>query len=125
MDAFHEVEPMKYLIATTTMLAVSGLFACGSVPAPTAKVASSEAAVRAADELKANDTPAAQLHLKLAQDQLESAKKLIEQGENKRAEYVLTRAQADAELAVALAKETALSKEAQAAMAKVQELQAK
>ncbi len=31
------------------------LFACGSHPAPTAKVASSEAAVRAADELKAND----------------------------------------------------------------------
>lgn len=116
---------MKFFISISTMLAVSGLFGCASVPAPTAKVASSEAAVRAADELKANDTPAAQLHLKLAQDQLESAKKLIEEGDNKRAEYVLTRAQADAELAVALAKETSLAKEAQLAMDKVQELKAK
>lgn len=101
------------------------LFACGSHPAPTAKVASSEAAVRAADELKANDVPAAQLHLKLAQDQLQAAKKLIENGDNARAEYVLNRAQADAELAVALAKETKLAKDAEEAMAKVRELKAK
>ncbi len=114
------------LIFPMSVLAVSSLLlACGSAPAPTAKVASSEAAVRAAGELNANDIPTAQLHLKLAQDQLDTAKKLIEQGENKRADYVLTRAQADAELAVALAKETAIAKEAETAMAKVRELKAK
>lgn len=113
-----------YLIASAAFVS-SLLFACGSVPAPTAKVASSEAAVRAAGELDANGVPSAQLHLKLAQDQLQAGKKLIEDGDNKRAEYVLTRAQADAELAVALAKETKLAKEAEAAQAKVRELQSK
>lgn len=115
------------LIPITSVLAVSSLLvvACGSHPAPTAKVASSEAAVRAAGELNANDIPSAQLHLKLAQDQLQVAKKLIDDGENKRADYILTRAQADAELAVALAKETALAKEAEVAMAKVRELKSK
>jgi len=117
---------MKHIAIVPSVLIVSCLsFACASHPAPTAKVASSEAAVRAAGELNANDIPTAQLHLKLAQDQLDVAKKLIEQGENKRADYVLTRAQADAELAVALAKETALAKEAEVAMTKVRELKSK
>ena len=117
---------MKPLIAITSTIAIATFVAaCGSVPAPTAKVASSEAAIRAADELKANDIPAAQLHLKLAQDQLATAKKLIEDGDNKRADSILTRAQADAEVAVALAKETSVSKEAEEAISKVKQLQAK
>ena len=47
-------------------------------------------------------TSQAALHLKLAEEQVQSAKRLIRDNDNKRAEYVLMRAQADAELAIAL-----------------------
>ena len=49
------------------------------------------------------NVPQAALHLKLAEEQLLAAKALIRDNDNKRAEYVLMRAQADAELAIALA----------------------
>jgi pyridoxal biosynthesis lyase PdxS len=84
-----------------------GIAGCGSTPAPHAKVASSEAAVRAAQETGSGNVPQAALHLKLAEEQLQSAKTLIRDNENKRAEYVLMRAQADAELAIALSRAAA------------------
>lgn len=77
----------------------------GSYPAPTQPLADAEAADRSAQELGANNVPAAQLHLKLAQEQTTSARKLMKDGENKRAETMLLRAKADAELALSLAKE--------------------
>lgn len=82
--------------------ALLGMAGCGGAPAPNAKVASSEAAIRAAQETGSANVPQAALHLKLAEEQLQSAKALIRDNENKRAEYVLMRAQADAELAIAL-----------------------
>jgi hypothetical protein len=82
--------------------AVMGIAGCGGAPAPNAKVASSEAAIRAAQETGSANVPRAALHLKLAEEQLASGKALIRDNENKRAEYVLMRAQADAELAIAL-----------------------
>jgi hypothetical protein len=77
----------------------------GSYPAPTQPLADAEAADRSAQELGANSVPAAQLHLKLAQEQTTNARKLMKDGENKRAEAMLLRAKADAELALSLAKE--------------------
>jgi hypothetical protein len=53
----------------------------------------------------ADNAPQAALHLKLAQEELAQAKSLMNDGNNKRADYVLIRAKADAELALALAKE--------------------
>lgn len=79
-----------------------GLAGCGATAAPNARVASSEAAIRAAQETGSGNVPQAALHLKLAEEQLQSAKALIRDNENKRAEYVLMRSQADAELAIAL-----------------------
>src|SRR3954468_7840399 len=75
---------------------------CASVPGPNAKVASSEAAIRAAQESGSKGVPQAALHLKLAEEQLLSAKASIRDNENERAEYILMRTQADAELAIAL-----------------------
>jgi hypothetical protein len=80
-------------------LAIEG---CASYPAPNAKVATSEAAIRAAEESGAKNVPQAALHLKFAEEQLQSGKDLIAEDKNERAEYVLARAQADAELAIAL-----------------------
>jgi hypothetical protein len=60
--------------------------------------------------------------VKKAKDQVAEAKKLIENGENHRAEMMLLRAEADAELALALAQELATKNEAAAAQKQVQEL---
>jgi hypothetical protein len=81
---------------------VMGMAGCASSPVPNAKVASSEAAIRAAQESGSRNVPQAALHLKLAEEQLQSAKGLIRDNDNARAGYVLMRTQADAELAIAL-----------------------
>jgi len=89
--------------------------ACAGAPQPTERLAGAQAAVRAAKEVGADNVPQAQLHTKLAEEQVIQANKLIEEGENERAEMVLRRATADAELAVALAREAESARQAAAA----------
>lgn len=96
---------------------------CGSSPVPVEKMASSEAAIRAAREMGAPDEPKAALHLRLAQEQLEQAKALSKEGDNERAETVLMRAQSDAELALALAREKKSKTEAEKALEQLKTLQ--
>jgi hypothetical protein len=80
---------------------------CGaSFPVPTQKLADAESASRSARELGADRKTAAQLNLKLADEEIEAAKVQIKAGDNRRAEFILLRAKADAELALALARET-------------------
>ena len=80
---------------------------CGaSYPAPTQPLADATAADRSATELGANADPAAQLYLKLADEEIKQANRAMTEGDNKRAQFLLVRAKADAELAVALAKQT-------------------
>jgi len=97
---------MKSILGWTavgmSIAAVMGMAGCAGTPVPNSRVASSEAAVRAAQETGSRGVPQAALHLKLAEEQLLSAKALIRDNNNQRAEYVLMRAQADAELAIAL-----------------------
>jgi hypothetical protein len=99
---------MKSVVGRTAIalaiVGVVGVSGCTSAPVPHAKVASSQAAIRAAQETGSRDVPQAALHLKLAEEQLEQAKKLIRDDETERASYVLSRAEADAELAVALSR---------------------
>ena len=99
---------MKSVVGRTAIalaiVGVVGLSGCTSSPVPHAKVASSEAAIRAAQETGSRDVPQAALHLKLAEEQLEQAKKLIRNDETERAWYVLSRAEADAELAIVLSR---------------------
>jgi hypothetical protein len=116
-DVHDREDVMKIL--TTSFVAGIGLMAlaCGSTPQPTERLASAQAAVRAAKEVGAKDVPQAQLHTQLAEEQVQQAQKMIEDGDNERAEMVLRRAQADAELAVALTRENDSQKQAQAAEA--------
>lgn len=81
------------------------LAACASSPLPAERMASAESAVRAAKEVGSDQVPKAQLMVKLAEDQIERAKKLADQGDTEEAASLLTRATADAELALALARE--------------------
>src|ERR1700704_3371035 len=85
---------------------------CASTPVFTEKLAATEAPIRAAEELGATRVPQAALQLKLAQDEMEVAKQFLKDGNKQRADWLLLRAQADAELAVALAKEAPLEAEA-------------
>lgn len=80
------------------------LGACAGAPKPTQQLVNAESALRAAEEVGADRVPQAELHAKLAKEQLASAKKLMEEGDNAEAERVLKRAKADAELAVALSR---------------------
>src|SRR5215207_7590929 len=81
-------------------------WACGgSIPAPTQPMADAQSASRSAREVGADRQPVAKLRVKLADEQIAEAKTLIANGDNERAAYVLLRARADAELALALARE--------------------
>jgi hypothetical protein len=92
----------SWAAVVSSAVGIVGVIGCASSPVPNARVASSEGAIRAAQETGSGKVPRAALHLKLAEEQLQAAKGLIREGDNDRAEYVLMRAQADAELAIAL-----------------------
>jgi len=86
---------------------------CASAPPPTERLASAEAAVRAAREVGAERVPTAELQVKLADEEIQKARALAKAGENERAESMLQRASSDAELALALAREGRMRAEAQ------------
>ena len=58
--------------------------------------------IAAAEERNAADHPEAQLHLKLARDQMDNATRLKDDGKDKEANLLMLRAQADADYALAL-----------------------
>ncbi len=95
---------MRLTIFTVGLFSL-GVLACASRPLPTARVSSSEAAVRGAHEVGAEQTPEAALHLQMARDQLARARALMNDGEHEDAEWYLARAESDAEVAIALARE--------------------
>ena len=96
---------------------------CASAPVNTGNYTATEAPMRAAEELGASRVPEAALELKLAQDEMEQAKQFFKNGNKQRGDMMLLRAQADAELAVALAKEAPLEADARNAVEQVKALQ--
>jgi hypothetical protein len=89
------------------------------------KIAATDSSIRAAEELGAPKVPQASLHLQLAKEENEHAQKFIKDGDTKSAEGQLLRAQADAELALALAREAPMQIEAQQEADKARSLQQK
>ena len=114
---------MKHIVLSSLSLMLLG--ACASAQLPPEQLSSSEAAIRSAGELGAEQVPQAALHKKLAEDQLAQAKKLAADGDEERANLVLARASADAELAVALVKEANAENAAAAAATDVRAIQGK
>jgi hypothetical protein len=108
------------------LLLVAGmsLAGCASAPVPADRLASAQAGIRAAAEVGAEGVPEAALHLKMARDQVAQATALNRDGETDRAAMVLARAEADAELALTLTRESAARAEASALLAQVQALRA-
>lgn len=118
------IDPMRTPLFFPVAL-VLGLVACGGgAPPPSDRLATAEAGARSARELGADKNPNAMLHLRLADEQIAQAKKLMADGENKRADLVLQRAGADAELSVMLAKQTNARGEADKAQERLQNIKA-
>jgi hypothetical protein len=95
---------MRSMYSTGSMLLLA--VGCATTyPAPTQQMADVQSANRSAMELGAQSNPRAQLHLKLAQEQLKQAQDALKYEDNQAAERLLFRAKADAELAVALTRD--------------------
>jgi hypothetical protein len=100
---------VEQLMTTITRFAlplgVALAAACGGGEAPSKQLAESQAAVRAASEVGAEENPQAALHLKMARDQISKAQSLTGDGDYDAAKQLLTQAEADAELALNLTRE--------------------
>ena len=101
MRAPHGTRGWLVVAASGALVAACG----GTFPPPTQHMADAESAHRSALELGAAAQPAAQLHVKLAEEQMSRAKTLMSDGDNRAADSLLIRAKADSELAIALARE--------------------
>jgi len=107
---------MLFIVAVAATTIIAG---CASVPLRTE---ASTSGIRAAEEAGAASAPQASLHLQLAREELESAKGLAAKGEKEQADSMLMRAEADAELAVALSHRDAEKSEAMAAVERARQL---
>ena len=78
---------------------------------------------RAAEESGAEKVPKAALHLQLAKEEMANSEALAKSGKKEMAVSLLQRAEADAELAVALAHEQSEKSAASEALERVRQLQ--
>lgn len=106
-------------------LAVLGTLstACATVQPPVEQRTSSLASIRAAQQVNAQEVPNAALYLQLAREQSARAEALMQAGDNREAQHLFERAQADAELALALAQEEPLRADAERLRQQIRTLQ--
>ena len=109
---------VKSVVLVSSILA-SFAGGCASSAVPLDRLTDAKATGRAAQEAGAQSTPQAALHLKMANDELASAQKAMDDSDNDRARLLLNQAQSDADLSLALARGTAEKQQAQAAQAKI------
>ena len=83
---------------------------CAAATLPPDQLASTQASIRAAQEVGAESVPKADLQLRLAKEGVTHAQKLAEDGDDDLGKMQLDRAKADAELAVALARQATAQK---------------
>ena len=103
---------------------LSGLALAGCARhVPEEQLTNAKASVLAAEQLDAEKVPSAALHVQLAREQISEARMLLKEGQERRASLRLQRASADAELAVALAKEEPVRADAERALQEVKTLQ--
>ncbi len=116
---------MNKVLSVFAFAIAATAFACGGAPRPDARLASSEGAVKSAEELGAKNVPEAALHLKLAQEERATGVNLVNDGKNHQGEIFLISAEADAELAVAMTRANTAKVEAEKARVKLAETQKK
>ena len=118
-DSMRHVSKIGIMVFAVAVVATAITAGCASAPLRTE---ASTSGIRAAEEVGAAKIPQASLHLQLAKEELELAKGLAAKGEKEEAASMLLRAEADAELAVALSRGDAEKSEARAAVERVRQL---
>jgi hypothetical protein len=120
----NTVENMTNLNAIASIMSLATLFAvgCGGAAFPLDKLTDAKSTVRAAQEAGAQSDPQAELHLKMANDELAASQKALNDKDNDRARWLLNQAQADADLALAQARGASDKAAASTAQAKVVDL---
>jgi hypothetical protein len=103
---------MRYWRSVATVAVVS-CAACGGYTVPPQHVTGAQTAIAAARGGGADADPQAALHLKLAEEQYSSARSLQTQGDQKQADLMFLRSQADAQLAQSLVRKTSATAETQ------------
>lgn len=114
---------MRTVPTTPWLLLALALGTASCASKATLQTDTSSAAIRSARELGAADVPQAALHLQLATESLETANVLFDHGDEEEATSMLLRAEADAELAIALSQAEADRATAQEAADRVRSLQ--
>jgi len=106
-------------------LMLLGLAGCVRVQrvVPTEQLVDSEVTIRQAEEAGAAQVPDAAQHLQWARDQASEARRLLEKNKRDQAALYLLRAEADAQLALALAREAPARAEADQLLQQVRQLQ--
>jgi hypothetical protein len=99
-----------------------GLACAGAPPVPAQRFTDAEAEIKAAQEIGAQNNPQGKLHLQMARDQLDAAKKLSKDKPEVAARK-LDNAQAEAELAKSITREQMARAEADEAKARLQSAQ--
>jgi hypothetical protein len=104
------------LACATNGASITGCATSSRVKLPQGRIAQSDSAIQAAEEAgAATNNPTAALHLRMAREENETAKRLATSHEDRRAETMLLRSVVDADLAKAIAMETTTQLEAQKA----------
>jgi hypothetical protein len=106
-------------VFAAAFVAIALVAGCTSAPLRTEATTSG---IRAAEEAGAAKVPEASLHLQLAKEELDRAKGLAAKGDKEMAASMLLRAEADAELALALSRGDAEKSEARAAAERARQL---
>lgn len=104
-----------------------GLAGCAAgrpqVVVPPEQLVNSEVTIRRAEEAGAQQVPEAAQHLQWAREQTQQARRLLEKNQRDQAALYLERAEVDAQLALALAREAPARAEADRVLQQVQQLQ--
>lgn len=118
-DSKKPASRIGMLVVGATVMVTAFTVGCASTPLQTGR---STSGIRAAEAVGADQVPQAALHLQLAKEELALAKKWAADSKKKKAVSMLTRAEADAELAIALSNENAEKLQAEEAMTRVHQL---
>ena len=110
-------------VMAISFLLVAALAGCASSgPSFSQSSEPSKSSIRAAEEVGATKVPSASLYLQLAKEELENAGALAKEGKKELAASMLKRAEADAELAIALSHEQTEKTEAEKAVERARQL---
>jgi outer membrane murein-binding lipoprotein Lpp len=115
----RHVSKIGIMVLAMAVVAITIFAGCANTPLRTE---ASTSGIRAAEEAGAAKVPQASLHLQLAREELELAKGLASKGDKEKAVSMLSRAEADAELAVVLSHGDVEKSEAAAAVERVRQL---